>query len=388
MTWKLGSFMTLLMLVIGGGSSHASTSSSREVAQKLFNRLTGTPLRPSDPRLAEMVRWIDQGDLQKAAAIATDDDQFYNVRIRNFAQPLSDREENPTSGLNDFVATVIGTVRDEIDARQLLTGDYLYVGPSGAVDGRRIPVPSEVNNNHFDVLDAQFINLAKELKKVTPQSSTIPESAGLLTTRAWGEAHYTAGTNRRAVEFTFKVFMCRTMDQMQDLSVTDEWVRRDVDRAPGGSALTFQSKCVGCHGGMDGLGGAFSRFDFKQGAIQYYSGGRVAQKYNQNADVYPFGHITIDDSWVNYWTKNQNEKLGWRGPLSGKGIKAFGEMISRSRGFSQCMVRRSFREVCKRDPHSSDEEAIHEITEQFEKENYNLKRLFQEVAISPSCLGE
>src|SRR5438309_135183 len=79
-------------------------------AQRLFERLTGTPLSLNDPRFNQMVAFIDNGEEGKAAAIATDDPYFYQVTVKNAGSIMSNRSETPYVPLDDFQATFIGAV--------------------------------------------------------------------------------------------------------------------------------------------------------------------------------------------------------------------------------------------------------------------------------------
>ena len=84
--------------------------------------------------------------------------------------------------LNDYSATVIGMIRDEIDFRELLSGDIIY---TGSVAG--IPAYSRSNNNHYEVLEASGANLGDPgvLVHETQSSVTgLPDgaSAGVMST--------------------------------------------------------------------------------------------------------------------------------------------------------------------------------------------------------------
>ena len=48
------------------------------------------------------------GTAEQAAYIAMDNANFYNVTIKNFATPWTNREGDVFVPLNDYVATVVG----------------------------------------------------------------------------------------------------------------------------------------------------------------------------------------------------------------------------------------------------------------------------------------
>ena len=115
----------------------------------------------------------------------------------------------------------------------------------------------------------------------------------------------------------------------------------------------------------------------------------VASKMNHNEDKYPAGHIITDDSFENVAIRGANAvRFGWAGPLKGYGVKEFGEMISKSKAFPKCMSERVYRAVCKREPASFDQPMLLKATEDFISDNYNLKKLFQRIAITPECIGD
>lgn len=356
-------------------------SQSIEQARQLFRRLVGVPLLVSDPRWDQMAAEIQSGRWKSAARIASSDSRFLSIRVRNWAAILSNKSETPFTSLNDFQALVIGVVGEDRDARDLLTADYRYEG----MKSLKLPPVSLSDNKHYEELDIKGFDLKEVLVQVRPQWETAPgRGAGLLTTRGWGEAHFSGGTNRRAVEYTFREFLCRPISSWKAAGLPDLHVRRDVSRAPGGSAAVYQRDCRTCHAGMDALGGAFAYFDFVEGRL-ILSPGIVLHKFNQNISVFPLGKRTVDDSWVNLSTGGHNELIGWRGDLSGFGVRQFGAMVANARAFSQCMVRRVFSEVCRGVIDSSVEAAL---ADGFEENGYRLRRLFEEVAFAELPLRE
>src|SRR5690606_19710282 len=140
-----------------------------------------------------------------------------------------------------------------------------------------------------------------------PQSgaNNITDTAGAITTRAFGEAYFQAGTNRRMTRYVFMNFLCRDFEQLHDVTRPDFRVRRDVERNPGDDSRTYKNKCVGCHAGQDGLGGAWAYFTFNNGQT-VHTPGQVQGKMNQNSQFFPSGYRTTDDSWINLWAEGQN----------------------------------------------------------------------------------
>ncbi|MCP4335831.1 MAG: hypothetical protein GY785_24560, partial [Gammaproteobacteria bacterium] len=73
---------------------------------------------------------------------------FYNVTLKNFAAPWTNEAQTVFTPLNDYSATVIGAIRDDVDFREILHGDLVYVGKAGGIS------PYENNNNdHYEELE-------------------------------------------------------------------------------------------------------------------------------------------------------------------------------------------------------------------------------------------
>ena len=60
-----------------------------------------------------------------------DDPAFYAVTLKNLVTPWTNRDQTVFAPLNDYTATVIGMVRDDVPFNQLLSADILYVGDAG-----------------------------------------------------------------------------------------------------------------------------------------------------------------------------------------------------------------------------------------------------------------
>lgn len=372
--------------------SESALADSRVFAYRLFNRLNGTP--PSTLKLDEMAALVDQGKYQDAAMAAIHDPSgnFYNVTLKNFFSRWSNKDQTPRQPLNDYVATAIGIVRDDAPFTQLLSEDVLYTAERGTLY-------SLSSNAHYEQIESQHLNLATALKKTTQSGAgRLPQEAiaGAFSLRGFGEAFYSAGTNRRALAFTMSTFLCRSMESLKDSARPDVRVRRDVTRSPGGYPAKFRNECAGCHAGMDGFSGAFAYYDFDMATqTLMYAPGQVHAKFNRNATEFPDGFVTADASWVNLWTEGQNALLGWNGPGAGVGAKSFGEMIASADGFPTCMAQKAVEAMCaknylaaksppeKDDPNAmtpADKDAISSIGTTF-KSNYNMKDAFARAAV-------
>jgi len=369
----------------------------REQAKRIHDRLAGVP--PTDAVLQQMEDAINPalpGNANSAAFIAMDNVNFYNVTLKNFAAPWTNRDQSVFVPLNDYIATVIGMIRDDVPFNTLLSADLTYVGNNGVVAS----APSAANNDHFAQLEGDNINLRDELTSVSQSSiSGIPSSAtaGVITSRAASEAFYVAGTNRAMFRFTLMNHMCNDMEQMHDPKLAPDRIRQDVSRSPGGDSRLFLNNCVGCHTGMDPMAQAFAYYNYDEvaGRLEYMGagpglGGTVQPKYFNNDLNFPQGFRTPDDKWDNYWRNGQNAYLGFSPSLSGSGYgaKSLGEELANSEAFAACQVRKVFRAVCLRDPENiADRSMANQLTTDFMTTlGYRMKDVFAQTAVH--CMGQ
>ncbi len=378
-------------------------SGAREQAKVIHDRLAGT--HPSESVLTAMESAIQSGDPLAAAEIAMDNVAFYNVTLKNFITPWTNEPQTVFAPLNDYTATVIGVVRDELDFRRILFDDIIYVAENSV----GAPAYSLANNDHYEFLENNNVSLKDRLiQRAQSEVSGLPSNAtaGVMTTRAAAKAFFSGGTNRAMFRFTMMNHMCDDLEQLKDNSRSPDRIRQDVTRSPGGDSRIFLNNCVGCHAGMDPMAQAFAyyeyQYDFENdpeaengvllfndvGAVDPLTGTRVQAKYHINANNFKFGFVTPDDRWDNYWRKGQNAILGWDEnlPGSGNGAKSLGQEIAYTERFAQCQVKKVFKAVCLRPPgDTADRNQIATMVTNFKTSNYNLKQVFGESAVY--CMG-
>ena len=356
-----------------------------EQAVRIYNRLAGVP--PSDAVLAQMVTLISNGNPQGAAQLAMNNSGFYNVTLRNFIAPATNRAQSAFVPLNDYTATVIGMVRDNVPFNTVLSADVLYVGnTSGA------PAYSPSNNNHYQYLDDNGVDLKSALVATTQSSMTgIPSAAtaGIITTEAAAAAFFIAGTNRAMFRFTMINYLCNDMPQVMDITRPPDRIRQDVSRSPGGDSRVFLNNCIGCHAAMDPMAQAFAYYNYDPVALQLvYTPGQTQAKYHINTGNFSYGFVTPDDSWNNRWRTGPNALLGWSAALtgSGNGAKSLGQELASSQAFANCQVQKVFQAICLRPPsNAADRSAAAQIVADFQSGGYNMKQVFAETAVY--CMG-
>ena len=362
-----------------------ASAGSREQARRLHDRLAGVP--PSASVLNQMANDIAANNVDAAAQLALANKNFYNVTLKNFVAPWTNRERSVFVPLNDYTATVIGMVRDDLDFSTVLSADLLYVGNAAGA-----PAYSPANNDHYQYLDANNVDLKTALRPATQSGLLglpLAATAGVMTTRAAAQAFFIAGTNRAMFRFTMMNYLCRDLEQLQDSSLPTDRIRQDVSRSPGGDSRVFLNNCVTCHDGMDPLAQAFANYNFDATAGRLlYTAGSVQPKYLINADNFKPGFVTTDDHWDNYYRSGANQVLGFDAALSGagSGAKSLGQELAHSDAFAQCQVEKVFRAVCLREPgNAADRQKVSDIKGKFRATGYKLKQVFADAAIY--CMG-
>ena len=375
-----------------------------EQAKRMHDRLAGVP--GTSQVIQQMSDLIEAGDAQGAAQIAMQSPSFYNITIKNWVTPWTNEDFDVFAPLNDYTATVIGMVRDDVDFRQVLTGDILYVADSSV----SAPSYNTNNNDHYEALENQGADLSSVLVATTQSSLTgIPAeaTAGVMTTRGAAKSFFKDGTNRAMFRFTLMNHMCADLEAFKDTSRPPDRIRQDLSRSPGGDSRIFTNSCSGCHSGMDPLTQAFAYYNYdynvegdpdgENGRIVYNAQGqvdpetqlRVQAKYWINSNNFPFGYVTMNDTWDNYWREGQNQTIGWASDLpgTGSGAKSMGEELANSQTFANCQVKKVFQNVCLRAPQdAADRSTIAQIQADFSSNNYNIKNVF--AATADYCKGE
>ena len=408
--------LPIFFLFLLAGSCLVSAD-ARQQSKRIHDRLTGVPA--SDAMLDEMVNAIDNlGGPVVAAYYAIDGapgvpatGQFYTTTLKNWATPLSNRAHDAFESLNDYSATIIGMVRDDVDFREILSGNIIY---TGNVSG--IPAYSTSNNSHYEYLEASGGNLGDDnvlVRGLQSANNNLPVNAvaGVMTTRAAARAFFVDGTNRAMFRFTLLNHWCMDLEQLKDTSLPTDRIRQDVSRSPGGDSNLFLNQCAGCHTGMDPMAQAFAYYEFDypsedeqpplaeeermdRGQL-IYTEGVVQAKYHINKNNFPYGYVTPNDHWTNYWRLGDNSgKIGWLNAAAnsgaidlalndayseGDGAASLGQELANTEAFAHCQVKKVFKEVCLREPTDSEQNEFDTLVANF-KVGYNLKQVFAEVA--------
>ncbi|MEJ2142506.1 MAG: hypothetical protein P8Y24_09160 [Gammaproteobacteria bacterium] len=367
---------------------------------------------------------------EAASYVAIDNPRFYNTTLKNMVAPWTNEAQSVVEPLNDYSATIIGIVRDNLDFRRILTDNIIYTVGNQVVTNRNenlasprapysgIATFSPSSNQHYIDAENNDVDLEAYLARTTQSSALgIPANAaaGIMTTRAAAKAFYIDGTNRAMFRFTILNHFCNDLEFYKDGTRPSDRIRQDVSRSPGGDSRIYLNNCIGCHAGMDGLAGAFAYYNYEydpdvdpdapnglnNGIMSYkqnfdpepFTG--HGHKYLINAENFKWGYETTDDSWVNYWRNGPNINIGWdinnaNLPASGNGAASLGAELANTNDFASCQVKKVFKTVCLRSPvNQADRDQVASITSNFISGSYNLKRAFVDSAnycLTPSAL--
>jgi hypothetical protein len=367
---------------------------NKDQAKRMYDRIAG--VTASDATLTSMV---GMDATQAALNIVTKDPAFYNNTIRNLAMPWTNRDQTVFAPLNDYVATVVGMVRDNVPFNTLLSADLVYIADGSATSTYSLPAYSPGNNDLYQQMDDNGVDLKAHLVSSTQSALTgVPATAtaGVLTTRAAAAAFFINGTNRAMFRFTMMNHLCGDLQTIMDTTRPPDRIRQDVTRSPGGDSGLFLNNCIGCHSGMDPMAQAFAYYNFNNtdptttatvGQI-VYTAGQVQPKYFINNTNFPQGYVTPDDHWDNRWRGGVNSLLGWdpNQTGSGQGAKSLGQELAGSQAFASCQVTRVFKYVCFRAPsNAADRTQVATMVASFKSSNYSLRQVFADAAVY--CMG-
>jgi hypothetical protein len=345
----------------------------------LYTRITGVP--PTAAILSQIQ--AAAGNDATVANLALQQPQFYNVTLRNIFAAESNRDGSVFVPLNDYIATAIGMVRDDVPYNTALSADILYT-----VSGQT-PDAAANSNAHYAAADAANVDLSAKLTKTTQSGKYAYPTvavAGLITTRAGAIQHFDAGTNRRGYNINIINQTCHQMENITDISLPSDRIRPDVAASPGGDSRVRLQSCVGCHSHMDPMAGAFAYYDFDEaGGAMVYTAGKVQAKYTINASNNPYGYVTTDDSWESRMRLGgPDQKIFAFDPSlpgKGNGAQSFGQEIAASGAFASCQATKAFKAVCLRAPSSTaDVNEINQLATNFKSNGYKFKAVFAEAA--------
>lgn len=375
-------FVLLIML-----SASQVMAGPDERAKRMHDRLTGVVGETT--KLTDMSTAIAAGDPIAAAYLAMDHPAFYGVTLKNLYTPATNRDFDVFADFNDYTATVIGMIRDDIAFDTVLSADIVYIGANGL----GLPAYSMTSNDHYRQIESQGLDLRTTLVSAlqTDQTDLPPNAiAGVLSTRAAAESFFVAGTNRAMLRFTLVNYLCRDLEQVMDVSRSPGRIRQDVSRSPGGDSRIFLNNCVGCHSGMDPLAQAFAYYEYDTTAGRVvYTDGQVQGKYHINNENFSPGFVTPDDKWDNYWREGPNANLGWSTSLpgTGNGAASLGRELAGTEVFAQCQAGKVFETVCLREPaNDSDRVQVSAMVNSLQTGGFRMKQAFAEAAAF--CMGD
>ena len=97
--------------------------------------------------------------LLTAAVVATTPataPNFYDVTLKEFINPWTNRNQSAFVPFNDYTATVIGMIRDDVPFNTVLSANILYT-----VNAPNLPPPSPANNDHYATAEANGVDFSR-----------------------------------------------------------------------------------------------------------------------------------------------------------------------------------------------------------------------------------
>lgn len=297
-------YLVVVASALSMANAHAADKDMLK-AKRLYERMTGVKVSSTKPELKKVAEFISQNNDRGAANYITTTPDFLNVQVKNLSLRLSNKDESVKVPFNDFSALIVGVVRDNADFRDILTADYSYEvrGVANDTDERT----RYINQNNYTPIETTYLDMTNKGILVKNNNQKLvrnfwdtadtqanykggqvvtlgghPEPAGVFTTRTFAERNLSGGTNRRAVEFSLKQFLCVSMAEAADSSASDQYVGRDVERFPAGDHNKYLTSCKSCHSVMDGMRGAFAKMEY----VNFTHGGATGTYSQMNGDFY------------------------------------------------------------------------------------------------------
>lgn len=390
----------LTVACFGAFGAHAESARAEDFANRLFKNLTrGVPLLPSHPLYSAIIAQVRAGNREAAASIITDpmsgEANFYNNAVASLPQAFN-RDGSPMGERNELSALFLGYARDGLSISEMVSTDRVFIDPAGDAERLRL--------NSSDYYESIWLNKNPRNTLVASSRAGFP-AVGVLTTAPWAESYFRAGTNRRNWVGILNNLYCVPQKSVQTSDIPDQYVRRDIPRAPGGDPSQFGENCKTCHAQMDAIMPAFARHDTDgAGRLNFVA---LRDKINEtNSSTFAI----TSEQWFLFVTPAQQRIFGFndvngnsfqaygssdRGVryMSGSGLQNFARVIGESDGFFRCMAKRVVSQIYLRKDFSfaTFSEKEHEVLERESKTiealakslkaDRSLRKLFERAAI-------
>ncbi len=392
--------LLLTVAFLGALTAHAESGGAEAYANRLFKNLTrGVPLLPTHPLYPALIAQVRLGNREAAASLITDpangEAAFYNNAVASLPQAFN-RDGSPMGERNELSALFLGYARDSLSISEILFSDRVFIDPAGDAN--------QLRDNASTYYQNVWLNKNPRNTLVASSRAAFP-AVGVLTSAPWAESYFSGGTNRRNWVGILNNLYCVPQKSVQTSDIPDQYVRRDIPRAPGGDPAQFGENCKTCHAQMDAIMPAFARHDADgNGRLNF-----VALRDKINETNSPTFAIT-SEQWFLFVTPAQQRIFGFndvngnsfqsygssdRGVryLSGSGLQNFARVLAESDGFFRCMAKRVVSQVYLRKDFSfaTFSEKEHELLEREAKtidglakslkSDRSLRKLFERAAL-------
>jgi len=323
--------------------------------------------------------------------------KFIDSRLRLFIDQLSDMSGRTFTKGNDTMASFLLAITQRLDFRDIFQKKYTIRSknsPNKAVAltentflvGANIASVSQIPQ----VYRLEIASSSEDRYRDGGVQTSYP--SGVLATTRFSSEYVTATTGRLLAVAAFKSYLCSPINEMVNFNLDHNWIRSDIARN-----ADFFTKCSGCHAGIDAISGAGADMSNYYGFVSREAvRDRVASgvaRYHKNAHIEKDGHVMSDSFWINVFTTDEYMRLyGWRGPHQGYGLASFGELISNSRRFQDCMTARILSTFCAKGDRSlpaipDTNPVFRTLSDELREDNYNILSHVRRVVRSELCLN-
>ena len=383
--------------------SPSSTFCGDDVVCKVFVNLTS--VNPTRSELASAKEMAEaEGLLKTALHIINNQKEFQTVRLKGFAEPWSEKDGKIGAILDETNATILLAVMKEIDFRRIMYDDIIAVG-AGEVTGEqsdKLRLPSGdiidgytrgfAGKDHYRMLEELevyhlpgYLEFRSQLPYTHQNEAAV---SGILSTWGFGNAAFSAGTNRRSIPMITREALCIDLETLRDSTGVEKYTRRDIIKTDAdGTNTTWRTVCKTCHTGpLEQWSTAFIYHDVRNQAIVWERTEPVPANNKMNRIGQASGYVPKNAEWFNDLTDGQKKLIGFEKEVKGGfGARSLGRALSETKAFKECQPKKAFSSVCGRTPNEADLPFTNQLTEEFAKSGFKLKEAFAKSAIY--CAG-
>ena len=369
----------------------ARPANDRDQAKRIHDRIAGVP--PSAAVLDQMEALVAADDAARRRAHRDAGAILLQRHAEELAVPWTNRDQTVFAPLNDYIATVIGMVRDDVAVQHRAVGRLLYT--VNGVDAGRFADQQRSLRERRD----QRRRTCSAALTPTTQSSVhgIPAAATAgrhdLARRLGGVLHR-RHQPRDVPLHDDESHVPRHGAGARHLAAAGSHPPGREPLSPGGDSRIFLNNCIGCHSGMDPMAQAFAYYNFDEtqpAASVYTPRPRCSRSTSSTTTTSSRASSRRMTAGTTAGARARTRVLGWsraRCPAAATAPSRMGQELANSDAFAQCQVEKVFKTVCFRAPGDAADrtEVAQHRRAHFKANGYQLKQVFAETAVY--CMGD